>query len=174
MSKPPPWLPEALRYEDFKGDWDKFLEAVYSIFERDFKKTRPKYDGRPITYDSKIESGKEAAFWHITSSIDRNTGDRVPDLRRCERVPWPKPMLEHPMDTAITVWKSERKKPHSPRQMRVLIWLENLDYIVVLTERPKEMVLVTAYCTDIGVQREKLRKERAEYYRKQKPPGRAT
>jgi hypothetical protein len=52
--------------------------------------------------------------------------------------------------------------------------LEDLDYIVVLAERPKEMVFVTAYCTDIGAQREKLKKERAEYYKKQKPPRGAT
>ena len=66
------------------------------------------------------------------------------------------------------------KKPGRPRQTRVLIWLENLDYIVVLAERPREMILVTAYCTDIKSQRKKLEKERDEYYKMQKPPDRAT
>jgi len=159
MSDAPEWLPEALRYSDFNGDWDKFLAAVYGIFERDFKKSRPRYEGRPVTYDSSLEDGKEAAFWHIIQ------GGREPDLRRCERIPWPRPMIEHPADAALSIWKNERKN-----QTRVLIWLEELDYIVVLTERPRVMVLVTAYCTDIKSQREKLRKERDEYYEMQKPP----
>jgi len=62
----------------------------------------------------------------------------------------------------------------STYRSRVLIWLENLDYIVVLAERPREMILVTAYCTDINSQRKKLKKERDEYYKMQKPPGGAT
>jgi hypothetical protein len=169
MSKPPDWLPKALRYEDFKGDWDKFLETVYSIFERDFKKTRPKYDGRPITYDSKIENGKEAAFWHVTSSVDLVTGDRVPDIKRCERIPWPRPIIEHPSDKAISVWKVKQR-----RESRVLLWLEELDYLVVLAEKPRAVVLVTAYCTDREHTRVKLQKERDKYLRKQKPPRGAT
>jgi hypothetical protein len=44
----------------------------------------------------------------------------------------------------------------------------------VLAERPRAMILVTAYCTDIESHRDKLRKERDEYCRKQKPPGGTT
>jgi hypothetical protein len=83
-------------------------------------------------------------------------------------------MIEHSTDTSLSVWKNERKKPGRSRQTRVLIWLENLDYIVVLAERPREMILVTAYCTDIKSQRKKLEKERSEYYEMQKPPDKAT
>ena len=174
MSNPPDWLPEALRYSDFNGDWDKFLATIYEIFERDFKSSRPSYGNCPVTYDSSLEDGKEAAFWHITSSVDPATKNRVPDLRRCERVPWPRPMIEHPTDSAVSIWKNERKRPHRKSQTRVLIWLEELDYIVVLVDRPREMVLVTAYCTDIKSQRAKLRKERDNYLQMQKPPKRAT
>ena len=174
MRNPPEWLPDALRYSDFNGEWDRFLVNVYEIFERDFKKSRPSYRGFPLKYDSSIEDGKEAVFWHLTSQYDKKTGNREMDLRRCERIPWPRPMIEHPTDKSLSVWKSERKKPSRPRQTRVLIWLENLDYVVVLAERPRAMILVTAYCTDIKSHKEKLRKERDEYYKMQKPPDRAT
>jgi hypothetical protein len=83
-------------------------------------------------------------------------------------------MIEHAPDKSLSVWKDERKKPGKPRQTRVLIWLESLDYLVVLAERPRAMILVTAYCTDIESHRDKLRKERDEYCRKQKPPGGTT
>jgi len=173
MTKPS-WLPDALRYSDFGGDWERFLDAIYQIFERDFKQSSPSYEGRTVVHDTKIEDGKEAGFWHIIQKADVAVGERLPDLRRCERIPWPRPMIEHSTDTSLSVWKNERKKPDRPRQTRVLIWLENLDYIVVLAERPREMILVTAYCTDIKSQRKKLEKERDEYYKMQKPPDWAT
>ncbi|HEX74255.1 MAG TPA: hypothetical protein G4N93_03810 [Dehalococcoidia bacterium] len=169
MTKPS-WLPDALKYSDFNGDWDKFIVAVYEIFDHDFKQSSPKYQGYPITYDSRIEDGKEAVFWHIIQTIDIKSRGKVPDLRRCERIPWPRPMIEHPTDSAVSIWKNERPRKKGARQTRVLIWLEDLDYIVVLAEMQRVMILVTAYCTDIKWQREKLRKERERYLEMQKPP----
>jgi len=169
MTSRPPWLPEELRYADYKGDWNKFLEDVYSIFERDFKSSCPKYEGLPLVYDSTLEAGKEMAFWHLIQRHDCRVQDRVPDLRRCERIPWPKPIIEHPNDKAISLWKKEIR-----RQTRVHIWLHHLDYIVVLAEMPNVMVLVTAFCTDIKSYRRKLIKDRDHYLEMQKPPRRTT
>lgn len=165
MTGRPDWLPEALRYSDFGGDWDRFLKVVYGVFQRDFKQSRPCFQGRPVAFDSRIEAGKEAAFWHIVCRDDRRTRKREVDIRRCERIPWPRPLIEHPADSAVAVWRNERKG-----QTRILIWLEGLDYLVVLADRRNAVVLVTAYCTDIESQRRKLRKERDEYSRMQKPP----
>ena len=137
-----------------------------AIFERDFKFSRPSYKSVPITHDNNIIDGKEAAFWHIIQKEDFQASGRVPDLRRCERIPWPRPMIEHSNDAAISVWKNIRH-----RQARILIWLEQLNYLVVLAKMPKEIVLVTAYCTDYKRKCDQLRKERDEYRRKmQKPP----
>ena len=170
MSNAPEWLPAALRYSDFDGDYDRFLAVVYEVFERDFRQSPPHYHKCPVSYDSLIEDGKEAAFWHITSGFDRRTGKRELDLRRAERIPWPKPMIEHCADRAISVWRNERIREKGARQTRILIWLEKLDYLVVLAEVKRLIVLVTAYCTDSNHRRRKLRKERDEYYRMQKPP----
>ena len=164
MTKPS-WLPEALVYNDFKGDWDKFLTTVYQIFERDFKNSKPTYQALPVNYDARIEDGKEAVFWHLICRDDYRTKKRELDLRRCERIPWPRPIIEHPSDLAISTWKSERQ-----RETRVLIWMEALDYLVVLAERPRSVILVTAFCTDIKSHKEKLIKEREKYYKMQKPP----
>lgn len=155
MSNPPDWLPEALRYEDFEGDWDRFLAIVYEIFVRDFKQSRPDYEGHPLTYDARIEDGKEAAFWHLTTSIDITTKERTPDFRRCERISWVRSIIEHADDQAVSVWRNTRG-----RESRVLLWLEDFNYLVVLAERPQAMVLVTAYCTDKEHTRAKLRRER--------------
>ena len=161
----PSWLPESLIYNDFNGDWDKFLTTVYEIFVHDFKSSRPTYQGLPVSYDGRVEDGKEAVFWHLICRNDLSTQKRELDLRRCERIPWPRPIIEHSTDLVISVWKSERQ-----REIRVLIWIETLNYLIVMAEKPKSMILVTAFCTDIKSQREKLIKERDKYYKMQKPP----
>lgn len=163
MTKRPPWLPQELHYADYKGDWEKFLKDVYSIFERDFKKSKSIYEGLRIVFDSRIENGKEMAFWHLIQKEDYKAEDRVPDLRRCERIPWLKPIIEHTHESFVSLWENSRKKPKRQRQTRILLWLEELDYLVILGKRPKEIVLITAYCTDIESQRKKLIKERDEY-----------
>lgn len=166
MSARPSWLPEELHYGDYDGDWERFLSDVYGIFERDFKRSKPYYRGQAIPFDSKIENDKEAAFWHIVQREDPKSHEKVPDLRRCERMPWPRPMIDHPSDSVVSVWENVRNK-----QTRILIWLEQLDYLVVLVKKPKVTILVTAYCTDIPSMHTDLIRERDEYYQKmQKPP----
>jgi hypothetical protein len=144
-----------LRYSDFDGDWEKFLATVYQIFERDFKQSRPSYRGLPLDYDSRSEEGKEAVFWHLTSRYDKKTGNREMDLRRCERMPWPSPIIERSQDKQLSVWKNKRGK-----EIRILLWLEAMDYLVVLKESRHTVILVTAYCTDRDHTRDKLRSER--------------
>jgi len=166
MSDRPAWLPEELHYGDYNGDWDRFLADVYAVFERDFKQSKPHYQGQTVVFDSKIENGKEAAFWHIMQREDPKLHQKVPDFRRCERMPWPRPMLNNSTDSTVSVWENNRYG-----QTRVLIWLEYFDYLVVLVKKSKVMVLVTAYCTDIPSMHRDLIRERDEYYqKKQKPP----
>jgi hypothetical protein len=166
MMYKPQWLPEPLC---FGGNWDQFINIVYAVFKRDFINTRPIYKTLPVNHDTRIIDGREAGFWHIVQKDEPLVKERVPDLRRCERVPWPKPIIENSNDKSISVWKDERKKPGRPRQIRVLIWLEDLDYIIVLRERPREMILITAYCIEFESHRQKLRKERDGYKTKDAP-----
>ena len=151
----PSWLPDALRYSDFDGDWEKFLATVYQIFERDFKQSRPSYSGLHLSYDSRIKDGKEEVFWHLTSQYDRKTGNREMDLRRCERIAWPSPIIVHSQDKQLSVWKNKRGK-----EIRILLWFEEMDYLVVLKESRNTVILLTAYCTDKDHTRNKLRNER--------------
>jgi hypothetical protein len=169
MSKPPDWLPEALRWEDFGGDWNRFLAAIYRIFERDFKRSKPNYGGHPVTYDAEMENGKEAVFWHVTTSVDDATHERVPDLRRCERISWLRPIIEHSNDKVLKVWREKRRTG-----ARIHFWLEEFDYLVVLAERPRAVILVTAIHIDSKHTRRNLRKRWGKFSRKQTPPRGAT
>ena len=165
MSNPPDWLPEALRYEDFGGDWEKFFATVYEVFERDFKHSTPNFRWKPLIYDSTIEDGKEVAFWHVTTSSDEATGERLPDFRRSERISWLRPVIEHPDDKALKVWKNKRGA-----QTHILLWLEELDYLIVLRETRRRAALVTAIYIDDNHRRRKLREEWERWSENQTPP----
>lgn len=45
--------------------------------------------------------------------------DRTPNFRRCERIRWPKPVIEHDGDPAVKVWRNQRG-----REERVCLRLE--------------------------------------------------
>jgi hypothetical protein len=65
--------------------------------------------------------------------------NRTPDLRRCARIRWPKPVIEHPDDPRVKYWVSVQRNAD-----RINIWLENLDYVVVLADR-KSFLLTRAF-----------------------------
>ena len=157
MESGPKWLPAPLCYADYDGDWNRFLAVVYSVFYRDFRQSKPLYEGHPLVYDGTFEAGKERIFWHLTSSCDRQSHERLPDLRRCECIPWPRPTVENSNDSYVSVWRNKRG-----RETRVMLWLEAFDYLVVLAEKRNVFLLITGYCTDREHTREKLRKERKQ------------
>ena len=165
----PSWLPAELCYADYQGNWDNFISAVYDTFSKDFKQSDARYEGHKIVYDSRIEFGKEVGFWHLVQKENIRTRERLPDIRRCERISWPRPIIDYSKEASVSVWKKDIN-----RETRIHIWLEALDYIVVLSEKPKVVVLVTAFCINYESYRRKLRRDRDNYLQMQKPPRKTT
>ena len=108
------------------------------------------------------EKGKEATFWHLISE-GKSEKDRLPDLRRCERIRWPRPIIEHYDQPAITFWVNERRG-----EKRICLWFEE-EYLVVLAKRHGYVILWTAYLVTKTHTKIKLKKEH-EAYKKLKPP----
>jgi hypothetical protein len=157
---PPPWLPDLVRLSDHGGDWDRYLGATYEIYRQDFEVSRPTFEGRPLAAKRHpISRGKEATFWHIVSSGPIEE-ERLPDLRRFERIRWPRAIIDHASEPAVLVWETLRR-----RDRRVCLWLESTDYLVVLARRSGYDLLWTAYPVDRDHTRRKLRKD---YERAQK------
>ncbi len=162
----PAWLPHPLCYDEFGGNWEDFLNAVYSVFVRDFKLSKPTFGILPVCIDRSIENGKEVIFWHIIQKDDIAEGGRVPDIRRCEHICWPRPIIEHSKDAVVSMWEDKRKKRTGGRETRILIWLETFDYLIVLAKRSSFALLVTAFCVEHDAYREKLRRERDTFFTK--------
>ena len=94
----PEWLPALILFTDYKGhskgQWPAYIDAVYSAYCEDFVNCRPRFQGQNVysrfhpAYDD-----KGATFWHLVSE-GKQEEERTPDFRRCERIRWPKPMIE--------------------------------------------------------------------------------
>jgi len=112
------------------------------------------YKGRHLALKSHpVIEGKEATFWHLIS--DGNVeAERLPDLRRCERICWPRYIIEHMNDAAVKVWENTRNG-----KTRTLLWVEESEYLVVIAERGGYSLMWTAYTVTRENQKTKLRKE---------------
>jgi len=158
MSESDDWLPELVYLSDYEGDFEAYIEAVYSYFKADFVENLTYFEGRKISFKRHPEfKGKEMTFWHVTSE-GRVEEERTPDFRRCERIRWIKPIIENANNPEIKVWENQRNKDN-----RVCFWLESEDYLVVLAKRPNYTMLWTAYLTNFDHTRRKLEKEYQAY-----------
>ena len=117
MGDIPSWLPKLVLLDDYYGNWDEYLHVLYSAFKKDFIDSRPFFRREKLALKRyPIEDGKEATFWHVISE-GKVENERIPDLRRCERIPWIRPIIEHEAEQIIKVWENYRKN-----EKRILLW----------------------------------------------------
>lgn len=163
------WLPPLVLLSNSGGDWQSYLELLYRYFEADFIHSKPRWPNKRVGVKRQPEEqGKAATFWHFISegSVE---ADRVPDLRRCERIRWPKPVMDSFDDTQpkavsqIVWWKTERKG-----EERYVLALADFSYVVVVADRGTYVLPWTAYCVAQPHRQNKLRKEYEDYWKAQK------
>ncbi|MBL4885489.1 MAG: hypothetical protein JKY95_13255 [Planctomycetaceae bacterium] len=148
------WLPDLIPLVEYDGDWKQYLDAIYQIFRKDFLQSKPRYASKRFALKKHpIEKGKEATFWHLISD-GKNEDERTPDLRRCERIAWPRPIIEAIDTQDVFVWRNKRG-----RSERILIALHDFSYVVVLDDREDFVLLWTAYYVEQKHRRRKMEKE---------------
>ncbi len=159
MSSAPDWLSPLVLFSNYNGNWDVYLEAVYSFFKKDFVDNKPVFKNRRLGLKRHpVIHGKEATFWHMISKGDVEE-DRIPDFRRCERIRWPRPVIEHSDDPKVKLWVSIKRNEN-----RIHIWLEDENYVVVLADRKKYLLPWTAFLVTRDHTRKKLLKEHKRYW----------
>ena len=135
------WLPPLMEFNDYAGDWNAYLDAIYAAFRKDFVTYKPSFRGRRLGLKRHPEyDGKEATFWHMTSegSVE---DERIPDFRRCERIRWPRPLIEHEAESEVLVWTESR----GANDDRIHIYLPDERYLVVLADRGSYILPWTAF-----------------------------
>lgn len=153
MTALPTWLPAMVRVSPWT---DRTFEVLYEIFERDFKATQPVYEGHCVWFFPETEDGKEVIFWHLTHAKDRETGERLPDLRRCERLPWVRKMVDNSRKLEVLAWDYEE----ADYTVRTYVWLRDHDFLVLMKKYPDgSRRLLTSFYVRYPNYRRKLEKK---------------
>ena len=149
------WLPDLLLLSDFDGAWDTYIAAVHEAFRKDFiHQNPPPFRGKRMGLKRHpIVDGMEATFSHFISE-GKKESERTPDLRRCERIKWPRPIIEAVDTGQVRCWPTRRG-----RNRRIVLAVEDYSYIVVLADRGDYLLPWTAYCVEQEHRRKKFRKE---------------
>jgi hypothetical protein len=159
MSATPDWLPSLVLFNDYHGNWDAYLDAIYAWFKQDFIDSKPLFQERRLGLKlHPLTHGKEATFWHMIQDGDIEE-ERTPDFRRGERIRWPRPIIEHD-DPAIKIWRNRRGK-----EERVCLWFAQENYLVILADRGDYILPWTAYLVEQPHRQRKLLKEYDDYWR---------
>ena len=147
MDYMPEWLPETIPVD---GEWHGTLSHLYRIFECDFKETRRFFQALPVRWDTTILPGEcyEEGFWHLITGDNHQTGERLFEPRRAERLPWCGPTITNSQHEAVKVWDYQEGK----KRVRTYIWLESWDYVIILERRQTRKggiaFLLTAFHVD--------------------------
>lgn len=164
------WLPDLVLFEQCGGDWKMYVERLHGHFEDDFVRSTPSWPGKRVALKRHPEyQGKSATFWHFISegSVE---AERYPDFRRCERIRWPRPIMDAfdgaKPDAAvgrIVWWKNERRG-----EERYVLAPDDFSYVVIVAERKEYVLPWAAYCVERQHQRDKLRREFESYWQARK------
>lgn len=146
MSEKPAWLPDML---SIGGEPSEIFKMLYQVFCRDFKDSPCLFRTCPVWYDRrKIDGEYEEGFWHLITREDEETGERLLDTRRAERLPWCGPSIRNSFDPILKVWNYLEGK----NRINTYIWLEKFDYVIILQKKEHRIgtvyFMVTAYYID--------------------------
>lgn len=151
-------LPLLVLLEHYRGEWSDYFDAIYEIFHQDFVLTKPVFRGKRLGLKRYPEhEGKSATFWHMISTGDQEE-ERIPDIRRCERISWPKPIIDNSEDPCLKIWSEPKGK-----NKRIHIWFEDESYLVVLDDRGDYILPWTAFYIEREHQKQKYNKRWERY-----------
>lgn len=151
-------MPSLVSLVDFGGDLPAYLEAIYQVFKNDFVFSKPIFRGKKVGLKKyPLVDQKDYTFYHFTHSGTDERNRKI-DLRRMERIRFPRPMIEGSKHPYLKVWKNKRGTKN-----RFLIYHEAENYVVVLDDRGKYVLPWTAYIVDYPNQKRKLLKEYEDY-----------
>ena len=155
--------PELMLFENYP-DWNAYEDALYAAYLQSVAHAGLTFCGDLVKVRFRPEAKRKGyGFWHLISEApeqaNRNEEERIPDLRRCERVRWVAWCIQNADAPGFSWWENLRWG-----ETHVVIWAEAHDYAVFLAKRKTEdgfrfYLLKTAYC---------LRKRNVDKFRKER------
>lgn len=153
-------LPERIYLDEYGGNYQRYIDAIYDVFKRDFIKSKPKFGSHFLNLKfNPLFQERAYTFYHMTHKGEIEQ-ERIPDLRRCECLSWAKPCIENVENWNLKFWRQSRIRSNN----RVCIWLEseiiNDNYFIVLEVRETYVLLWTAF---VATYSNEIRKKQKEY-----------
>jgi hypothetical protein len=155
----PDWLPCIV---SVSGEWEQVLARLYGIFNHDFVQTGCRFEGGPVWWDRRKLDGSsyEEGFWHLITKVNHKQNERLLNPRRAERLPWCKPTIVNSSAPEVKAWSYKEAKG----KIRMYLWLENWDYVIVLEKRQLRVgrniaFLITAFYVEGESTRKSLRRK---------------
>ena len=145
------WLPEIIELSDYDGNWNNYNDKLYEIFLNDFINTKPVFKGEYVRIRKQPRLGKyEHGFIHLTTVANHNQtniNDRLPDLRRCERMEWNKKIIDNYQcnDVSCKCRKIYYYEQNYKNTVRINLIFADARYKVVLEKRDNYYLLITGY-----------------------------
>ena len=144
---------------------DTLFDFLYQFFCRDFVTNRTHLNGtiyiNPRSWLK--EDGKERDFWHLTSRDEKYhvregnryvvKKERVPDLRRSERIEWVKRIITQHNHQEIKFFY--HRETNKKKDIRLYLWAYDSDFVVILQKLGKsKSFLVTSFYIDYQQKRD--------------------
>ena len=162
----PNWLPALISVDP----WPYYMyDSLYGIFCEDLRDISFRYLGHDVWFFHDLEDGKEAIFWHLTSrkqsTIPRrkrrfypagqkyDPAERLPDLPRCARLRWIRPITENANDQEVKAWDYIE----DDGSVHTYAWLCNEDFVVIFKKMGNgSRRLITSFYIDHDWKRDDL------------------
>ena len=161
------WLPEMFAVSPWGMNT---YQKLYALFCRDIRDAGLRFSGTPIVIPREADAdGIEEIFWHLTTRnpkpvprrlkpyLELNEDDRLPDPRRCERLPWINPVVSRACSAPeILVWDYEE----GDGRIKTYLWLKACDFVVIFKKlRNGRRLLVTSFYVDNKYTRNSFQKK---------------
>ncbi len=149
------------------AEFKLYEDNSYNLFMQLYENLSLFFENKPVKMKHyPPDYTPRSGFYHLTCENYDHTGneeDRVPNLKRYERIQWPKAIIENIQKDCphLRVWKNKR---HG--KTNILILCVELKYVIVLSERTNYLLLTTAYPIEYEHTMRKMLKE-YELYKKQ-------
>lgn len=146
------------------SNFSDYEDTLFDIFLDLYEHGCIVYNGLPVRMKHyPPDYGERSGFYHLTCENYQHTGDegdRVPDLRRCERLEWPEKIITScaPNCPYLLIWENMR---HG--KSNIVLFCPELDYVVILSKRNNYLLLTTAYPINYNNRKRDLLREYNRY-----------
>lgn len=140
-------LPSLITLDQYGGDWDRYRAAIYQKFLDNVVNAKLTFLGLPLSYQRQPEfQGMHYSFWHLITEDHEKTfrdEDRIPDMRRCERISWIAHIIRHAdnLGEGVKCWENKRGS-----NKHIVLWVEKERFLIILARRREYILLKTIYC----------------------------